>query len=540
MQAAGSSAHRKEIEAAGKGGRGRVSVAEAASKYKREARRRDKPTEELQRNETVEDLGLQAKGQTKGGSGKQELLGSEHGRGVTAQRQECGGGGDERALGGVDTRAAGTAEQGKEGGSPQAPAARGAHVRSELMPAPPCCVLPTVHEGACPSTLPTAGADAGGGGGAGAGRALSGSDLLDESLEEGPDGFTAVPDGFYITGYSGKELPGDIGEGEAVVCPECGQATIATRDSVVALVVGGNSMESRTRSLQCYGGLPAVPVLFCTGKDKECSGIGRSGVMTAVYWQRRWVPLASFCQIEGGADSYMEIPCGLSKERAIVQILHWFSKTRENQGDRHACFLPPPLDRPSAVVCRKGQACAYVTYSDDLSKGWLLPTLHTIFVRASHRRMGCASQLLKGFFRPEERGYPRSRKVSGPSRKGKKPSRMLLPQRQSSGVDGEADEVDSQVLLAPIALSSPVDFCDKMGIEPPISDDLILTMASIFSVQELRNIVLLHGGETMQHAVNKSKSLLEHMRSPNALKETEANTPLRRIRSGRSMTPRQI
>ena len=65
-------------------------------------------------------------------------------------------------------------------------------------------------------------------------------------------------------------------------------------------------------------------------------------------------------------------------------------------------------------------------------------------------------------------------------------------------------------------------------------------MASIFSVQELRNIVLLHGGETMQHAVNKSKSLLEHMRSPNALKETEANTPLRRIRSGRSMTPRQI
>ena len=37
--------------------------------------------------------------------------------------------------------------------------------------------------------------------------------------------------------------------------------------------------------------------------------------------------------------------------------------------------------------------------------------------------------------------------------------------------------------LAPISLASPVDFCDKLGIEPPVSDDLILTMASIFSVQ---------------------------------------------------------
>jgi len=39
------------------------------------------------------------------------------------------------------------------------------------------------------------------------------------------------------------------------------------------------------------------------------------------------------------------------------------------------------------------------------------------------------------------------------------------------------------VQLAPITLSSPVDFCDKLGIEPPVSDDLILTMASIFTVQ---------------------------------------------------------
>jgi hypothetical protein len=83
----------------------------------------------------------------------------------------------------------------------------------------------------------------------------------------------------------------------------------------------------------------------------------------------------------------------------LAQILHWFSKTKENTNDRHACFLPPPLDRPCVVVCRKDEACAYLTYTDDLSKGWLLPTLHTIFVKASHRRMGCASQLLTGFFR---------------------------------------------------------------------------------------------------------------------------------------------
>lgn len=86
---------------------------------------------------------------------------------------------------------------------------------------------------------------------------------------------------------------------------------------------------------------------------------------------------------------------------------------------------------------------------------------------------------------------------------------------------------------APISLSSPVEVCDKLGIEPPVSDDLILTMATIFTTQELRNIVLLHGGETMQRAMTKHKSLLDHMRTPKALKDAEANTPLRRIRSGR-------
>jgi len=41
--------------------------------------------------------------------------------------------------------------------------------------------------------------------------------------------------------------------------------------------------------------------------------------------------------------------------------------------------------------------------------------------------------------------------------------------------------------------------------------------------QELRNIVLLHGGETMQRAVAKNKTLLEHMRTPKALKEAEVH-----------------
>jgi hypothetical protein len=171
-------------------------------------------------------------------------------------------------------------------------------------------------------------------------------------------------------------------------------------------------------------------------------------------------------------------------------------------------------------------------------QGWVLPTLHTIFVKASHRRMGCASQLLKGFYRPEERGLPRCRKVSGPRRaKGNikeaiKDAPLPAAAPDAAAPAPAAASADTQ--LAPITLSSPVDFCDKLGIEPPVSDDLILTMASIFSVQELRNIVLLHGGETQQRAAAKNKTLLEHMRTPKALKEAEANTPLRRIRSVRA------
>jgi len=46
--------------------------------------------------------------------------------------------------------------------------------------------------------------------------------------------------------------------------------------------------------------------------------------------------------------------------------------------------------------------------------------------------------------------------------------------------------------------SSCLDFLDKLGIEPPVSDDLILTMAAIFSTNELRNIVLLHSDQTLQ------------------------------------------
>lgn len=177
-------------------------------------------------------------------------------------------------------------------------------------------------------------------------------------------------------------------------------------------------------------------------------------------------------------------------------------------------------------------------------QGWVLPTLHTIFVKASHRRMGCASQLLRGFYRPEDRGVPRSRKVSGPRRGKGKDAKDAPPAANASeagaeGAGAGAGEGQGSALLAPITLASPVDFCDKLGIEPPVSDDLILTMASIFTVQELRNIVLLHGGETLQRAAAKNKTLLEHMRTPKALKEAEANTPLRRIRSAAApRTPR--
>jgi hypothetical protein len=227
-----------------------------------------------------------------------------------------------------------------------------------------------------------------------------------------------------VTGYSGKDLPDDIGEGREMCCSECGLPTAATRDTVTSMMIGyarppaglrsraaicghftiwlhdasgaaccrsprtalprlgsyqgarrltsrrslarGNSMESRTRSFNTYGGLPAVPIMLCGAK--ECSGIGRSGVISAVYWCGLWTPLSDFLKIPGGGDKYLEIECGLSRERVILQLLHWFSKTKENSNDRHACFLPPPLDRPCAIVCRKDEACAYATYSSDHSK----------------------------------------------------------------------------------------------------------------------------------------------------------------------------
>ena len=50
---------------------------------------------------------------------------------------------------------------------------------------------------------------------------------------------------------------------------------------------------------------------------------------------------------------------------ARSQLLHWFSKSREEAGDRHACFLPPLLARPAALVCRGGRAAGYSTYTLD-------------------------------------------------------------------------------------------------------------------------------------------------------------------------------
>ena len=39
-----------------------------------------------------------------------------------------------------------------------------------------------------------------------------------------------------------------------------------------------------------------------------------------------------------------------------------------------------------------------------------------------------------------------------------------------------------------------VDFPDRLGIEPPVSDALILTMAKLFTLRELSQIMLLHSG----------------------------------------------
>lgn len=69
-------------------------------------------------------------------------------------------------------------------------------------------------------------------------------------------------------------------------------------------------------------------------------------------------------------------------------------------------------------------------------------------------------------------------------------------------------------------------------MEPPVSDALILTMAKLFTIRELSHIMLLHSGTPLA-AGRKAKTLFEHMQSKEALKHSEANTPLRRIRAGR-------
>ena len=48
--------------------------------------------------------------------------------------------------------------------------------------------------------------------------------------------------GFHVTGYSGKELPDEIGENSHVVCWQCQQPTTATRETVTAMVIGGEAL----------------------------------------------------------------------------------------------------------------------------------------------------------------------------------------------------------------------------------------------------------------------------------------------------------
>jgi len=254
-------------------------------------------------------------------------------------------------------------------------------------------------------------------------------------LLESPPQHIPIPSAFFLTGFTGKEIPEDVCEGCDVRCWQCGTTQTVSRQHVAPLIIGGNTVQSRTQALNLFGGLPAVSVVFCSAQD--CC-VGRSEALVALLWEGKWQSVDDFLTIAGGGDDYIEVPCGLSRERVILHILHWFSKTKQAAADRHACFLPPPLDRSCAVVCRNNVACAYSTYTEDASNGWLLPTLHTIFVKASHRRMGCASQLLRGFFRPEERGRQRMRKRSATCLL---PRTELMKQRQARPLPCAAGQV---------------------------------------------------------------------------------------------------
>jgi len=148
------------------------------------------------------------------------------------------------------------------------------------------------------------------------GSAVAEAEVADDSTHS-IQGKAPLPQGLCLCGISGGGMK-EMWVKERVSCWVCGSETLADSAAVAAMVIGGISVESRSKSVGRYGGLPCVPVLTCGCKG--CDGVGRSQALSAVWWCSQWVPVPEFLVIPGGDDDYIEAAEGPCRERVILQV----------------------------------------------------------------------------------------------------------------------------------------------------------------------------------------------------------------------------
>eukprot|EP00802_Teleaulax_amphioxeia_P007951 Tamp_07959.p1 GENE.Tamp_07959~~Tamp_07959.p1 ORF type:complete len:703 (+),score=111.81 Tamp_07959:45-2153(+) len=261
-------------------------------------------------------------------------------------------------------------------------------------------------------------------------------------------------------------------ENEKVVCQKCGKTSTCARANVVPMVIGEKDHLYRATPLVKYGAVVCIPTLHCQSRPGCC--IGFSKTMIALWWDKAWVPMEDFLTVAGAGDSLREVPRELCKDRVILHVLHWFSKTKEAREDDHAGLPPCGVDREAAIVYRKDHAAGYCTFSSELAatdEGWRLPTFYNIFVRQSYRKFGCARQMVTFFFRPYSVGKARHRHI-------------MMTKPGGGAADTERVEVE-----VPSTLDLALDFLDMLQIDPPVSSALTTCISKILTPAERNNIV---------------------------------------------------
>ena len=281
-------------------------------------------------------------------------------------------------------------------------------------------------------------------------------------------------------------------ETESIVCGKCGKASRCLRGNVVPLIIGDKDHLYRAVPLVKYGAVVAVPALHCQSRPGCC--IGYTKTMIALYWDGKWWAMEDFLTVVGARDSLREVPRELCKERVILHVLHWFSKTREAREDDHAGLPPCGVDREAAIVYRGDRAAGYCTFSSELAEtdeGWRLPTFYNIFVRLAHRKSGCARQMVSFFFRPQSVGKGRWRCALQPTTD----TTARQPPRHGHGAAEHGlsaaglEAMKKVEVEVPAGIDEELDFLDMLQIDPPVSAALTTCIEKILSVTERNNIV---------------------------------------------------